>query len=324
MASSASLSFGQRLSGAEFRKLSIDMKESYAKGDYDKALVIADRLVEIAEQELGKNDLGTGQALKNRGLIEAAKGDEKQAEKSFDAAVDIFKKHKDTLSKTEGADLASLLENLGRIRAKSDVFWTESIFKEALDWRERSNGPDAVETVTPLVQLANIQFWRRDFKKSAAFYTRALTNLGKSTTASNDDVTFVYYRTQCSYRKAKIEDEFELLKNAYGRVAEFGNIVPHRAKYINAGVINGKALFLERPRWPAEARNANSDGPVEVEVLVDERGEIISACAKNGGPHPALIEAAEVAAYKSRFSPTTLEGNPVKVSGRIIYIFKRR
>ena len=58
---------------------------------------------------------------------------------------------------------------------------------------------------------------------------------------------------------------------------------------------------------------------VEVNIIIDEFGKVIKAEALSGPRH--LREAAVAAAWKSRFTPTRLMGQPVKVSGRIIYNF---
>ena len=60
-------------------------------------------------------------------------------------------------------------------------------------------------------------------------------------------------------------------------------------------------------------------GVVEVDVVLDEMGRVVSAVAKSG---PAVLrDAAVSAALKARFSPTKLSGQPVKVSGIINYKF---
>jgi protein TonB len=58
---------------------------------------------------------------------------------------------------------------------------------------------------------------------------------------------------------------------------------------------------------------------VQVQVLIDENGNVISATAVSG--HPLLRAAAQAAAHASKFTPTKLSGQPVKVSGVIIYNF---
>lgn len=88
---------------------------------------------------------------------------------------------------------------------------------------------------------------------------------------------------------------------------------------INAGVLNGKAISLPKPEYPAVARAARASGRVVVQVTIDESGKVISARAVSG--HPLLQAAAVQAAYGARFSPTQLSGQPVKVTGTISYNF---
>jgi protein TonB len=88
---------------------------------------------------------------------------------------------------------------------------------------------------------------------------------------------------------------------------------------ISGGVLNGKAIRLVTPAYPAIARSAHASGAVQVQVLIDENGNVISAHAVSG--HPLLQAAAVGAARASKFSPTKLSGQPVKVNGVIIYNF---
>ena len=88
---------------------------------------------------------------------------------------------------------------------------------------------------------------------------------------------------------------------------------------ISGGVLNGKAVHLVTPPYPAIARSAHASGSVQVQVLIDENGNVISAHAVSG--HPLLQAAATAAARASKFTPTKLSGQPVKVNGVIIYNF---
>src|SRR5215204_2494091 len=112
-------------------------------------------------------------------------------------------------------------------------------------------------------------------------------------------------------------------------------------KQIRGGILNGKAVSLPRPEYPADARAAGLHGTVFVDVVIDESGTVISAIAATeprdakskvgdndiaaGGEiepaDPILREAAEKAGLEAKFSPTRLSGNPVKVSGTIVYKF---
>jgi periplasmic protein TonB len=80
-----------------------------------------------------------------------------------------------------------------------------------------------------------------------------------------------------------------------------------------------KAIRKPRPGYPPKARASKAEGPVTVQVLVDEAGNVISAKAVSG--HPKLRQAAVSAARSSKFSPTMLSGQAVKVTGVIVYNF---
>ena len=94
---------------------------------------------------------------------------------------------------------------------------------------------------------------------------------------------------------------------------------PSPPKTISGGVLNGRAISKPQPAYPPIARAAKASGTVTVQVLVDERGNVISASAVSG--HPLLQQSAVSAARQAKFSPTLLSGQPVKVSGVITYNF---
>jgi outer membrane biosynthesis protein TonB len=85
------------------------------------------------------------------------------------------------------------------------------------------------------------------------------------------------------------------------------------------GILNFKAIALPKPPYPPAARAVRVTGAVEIQVLIDEDGSIFSAEAVTG--HPLLRAVSTTAACGAKFSPTLLDGNPVKVSGRIVYNF---
>ncbi len=93
-------------------------------------------------------------------------------------------------------------------------------------------------------------------------------------------------------------------------------------KQISGGILNGNALTLPKPDYPDDARRAKLSGKVTVQVIIDEAGKVVSANAVSGpNKNISLRVAAETAALKATFSPTRLSGQPVKVSGVIVYNF---
>lgn len=91
---------------------------------------------------------------------------------------------------------------------------------------------------------------------------------------------------------------------------------------VSGGIINGKARKLVKPEYPPAARAAGAQGTVSVRIVFDENGKVISAKAIDG--HPELRQASEDAALRSEFTPVKLAGQPVKVTGVIIYNFVAR
>ncbi len=88
---------------------------------------------------------------------------------------------------------------------------------------------------------------------------------------------------------------------------------------VSGGVVNGKAKYLAQPIYPAAAKQIRAGGRVEVQVLIDETGRVVSASVVSG--NPLLRDSALNAARKSTFAPTKLSDVPVKVSGVIVYNF---
>jgi TonB family protein len=97
---------------------------------------------------------------------------------------------------------------------------------------------------------------------------------------------------------------------------------PKTAGPIIGGVLNGKAADLPVPKYPDAARKNHESGIVSVEIIIDEQGNVVWAEASEGPE--SLRDAAVAAAWKARFTPTRLTGQPVKVRGRIMYNFVAR
>ena len=91
---------------------------------------------------------------------------------------------------------------------------------------------------------------------------------------------------------------------------------------VSDGVITSKIIEKPTPPYPQVAKAAGISGPVAVQILVDEAGRVVSAKATSG--NPLLQSAAVQAAYRARFTPTLLSGQPVKVTGSITYNFVLR
>ncbi len=93
-------------------------------------------------------------------------------------------------------------------------------------------------------------------------------------------------------------------------------IIFAQEKVISGGIINGRAIELPKPDYPQEAKDFCASGQVQVEVLIDENGDVVSAKAISG--NEVLQESALEAAKKAKFSTNHFR---VKVEGIIVYNF---
>ena len=89
---------------------------------------------------------------------------------------------------------------------------------------------------------------------------------------------------------------------------------------IISGVLNMKVLNDLSPAYPQKAKVQKIQGRVEIQLLVNEDGEVIFANPLSG-PEELWAESVK-AAVSARFHPTKLSGKPVKITGRIILDFK--
>lgn len=89
-------------------------------------------------------------------------------------------------------------------------------------------------------------------------------------------------------------------------------------KVISKAIINGSAIFLPKPAYTKQAQDFCASGQVQVEVLVGEDGNIISAKAISGDE--LLRDSAVKAAMKAKFASSG-HIQLVKVRGVIVYNF---
>jgi TonB family protein len=87
----------------------------------------------------------------------------------------------------------------------------------------------------------------------------------------------------------------------------------------SSGVMQGKALRTVQPFYPPYAKVARVSGPVQVQVVINEQGEVTEAEAVSG--HPMLQLPSLRAARQWRFAPTLVDDRPVKVRGPLTFNF---
>lgn len=84
------------------------------------------------------------------------------------------------------------------------------------------------------------------------------------------------------------------------------------------GIVNGKATFLPKPDYPQKAKDLCVGGKVEVEVLIDETGNVSEANAISGDE---LLRDVSVQAVKKAKFGQTPDLMPIKMRGIVVYNF---
>lgn len=101
---------------------------------------------------------------------------------------------------------------------------------------------------------------------------------------------------------------------------------PSAPKPYNGPILGDKYTFLNyevtdavRPVHTNAAKKAGAKGLVQVEVLIDENGNVLTAKARTG--NPILWEEAERAALETKFNKPKANGQPARAIGFLVYRF---
>ncbi len=304
----------------ESEKLSAELVKLYQSKKFGDALIVSQKILALNEAKFGKNSLEAAASWRNMGYVQIGMENNKDAAKSFEHAYSIYQKN-NSLKPSDEKLLIDVAEAAATFDAMDGAFVSaEKKFELSLALREKNYGKGSLNTLLTLLRLGEINRAQGDYEKAGGFLTRALEISARKNVELDETGENIYYNLSCVDSKRGLKDEREKLKQRFFPAkpadSQDKNIDP---QVINGGVINGRAISLPKPPYPAAARESKSRGKVEVEVLLDENGKIIYACAISGARD--LQGVSENAALRSKFSPTILQGKPVRVSGIITYNF---
>lgn len=90
------------------------------------------------------------------------------------------------------------------------------------------------------------------------------------------------------------------------------------AKCLNVGVVNKRALKIPKPSLNLSP--PKTEAIIAVQIVIDMNGKVTAARTVSG--HPLVRSVFEKAARQAEFSPTFINGPPVKVKALLVYKFK--
>ncbi len=308
------LTVEQKSTLEEAEKLTRNALELLEAKKLDEAIRLAKRALELKEGVFGGKSVQAGQARSNVASLYVTK-------QSFDRAETEYLK---VLAIYENANYFTpntvyVLDSLALLRWRlRDDRKAEGYAKRAISLREQIYGNESPELFDSLDYLAKIYDSAGKISDRNTLYLRVVSILEKRQVRRIDRP--LLFRYHCSLRSGKQSaDTAASLK----RIEVLLSWDPENAKVpADGGILNGRALLLATPEYPAQARAVGASGTVSVEVEIDECGYVVSTKVLSGSSF--LRRVSEAAARQSRFSPTMVDGTPVKVKGVIQYNFSRR
>lgn len=299
----------------EAEKLNAEVIKLYKAGKFDEAAELAKRVLQIREKLLAPGHDLIVSALINLGEVNRARRKYGEAKTYYQRLLAIYEQ----ASAPDPAAIASVLDILAYLNyVQFDFDETKKLYQRALALREPASGPGNLETATSLFNLAEFYRLTGDFKRAEPLYHRAIEIKGNALGPDDKDVVKALERYSCLYYSMDQREKLKEIKS------QFSFLRQKDADRLDKGeILNGKAISLPKPVFPAIAQENKISGVVVIKVTIDEAGKVIKAedmCAA----HPLLVDGALHSAYKAQFTPTLRSGAPVKVTGTIVYNFLLR
>ncbi|HSP64325.1 MAG TPA: TonB family protein [Pyrinomonadaceae bacterium] len=302
----------QSLDFVKSNELNSEAVKLFNQGKYDEALPLATQALALREKALGPDHAELIPILTNIGEI--------YKRKDLDQSIAYFNRALKLAEKTYGQNdvrLATILDQLAFVEyTRKHATTAENLFMRSLKVKESALDAHDPEIARTAFNLGQAYAARAYYKGAASMLSRAITIWESAGDKERPNLLKALESQVLVLTALGKNDEAARVQHRLGELSSQDAIV-------NGGILNGKALVLIRPAYPL-VTGFHPSGMVHVQVLIDENGQVLTAKAVNSKMQIEFVRAAESAARQSRFSPTFVDGRPVKVNGTIIYNFVAR
>lgn len=296
---------------AEAAQLTRTVVTLFGEGQYEKALPLAKRALELRETALGPDHELVQVSLLNLAEIYTVLKKHGEALKLVERLLTTYEQKVGP----EDAGTGALLDKLGFLAyLHGDFQKSETAYKRALAIREKTFGQDSAEFAKSLYSLAEFYRFRKKPDKAEPLYAQAVILRRKLFGKDHPEYVKARVGYLCLAFESGDSKKVKEVKEELGYVDDPSS--PDQ-------IINGRALSLPRPAYSDEARRQRAMGIVVISVSIDEQGRVIEAKDLCGG-NPLLVRPSLESARAARFQPTMLSGQPVKFSGVITYRYVQR
>jgi TonB family protein len=311
----------------EADSLNLKAVQLFNAAKYDEALPLAEQVLKLREEAAGRDHQSVADAHKNLGAIYFARGKPDKSRHHYKRALSVYEKN----PAGRHANISQLLDALGVLErfAFGNYLAATEHYERSLAVKESALGTEHEEVFKNLYDLAELYELLGRNSKAIEVHRRIIASREKRAATQPGELIFALRRFTCLSERldmkaetAEAQQRIEQLAAASEEKRKLEAPPPGAPKAgdeaVRGGVLNGKAISKPQPAYPAAAKRQRISGTVTIFVKVDEAGRVYEAhpCG-----HPLLSESSLHAAYRARFSPTLLDGKPVKVSGVITYRF---
>lgn len=321
-----SLTLFAQTSSEEVEKLRQANQETiaaYKAGKFDDALKSARIALDLTIKNFGAEHIETATSYTNLGEIYSANKKFNAAAENFQKALAIYQKN----PQQNVGKIAGTTERLGIILAldgkkkEGEEFLLQSVASA-----ENAFGKDSKEILPYLKSLSEFYIYAKKPNEAFPIFVRRYVTTAKYAESESKELQKVEDEFYCfslqTYKSNQVSEKqaefYKAVKDAKNKAKQSANSET-TGKTISVGVVNSKAKNLATPNYPASARLRSAQGTVPVRVEIDENGRVTSANAICGDSDLQIVSVE--AAKNSTFTPTTVDGKPVKVIGIIVYNF---
>jgi len=226
----------------------------------------------------------------------------------------------ESMTQDDGLEQVAKLEAQARKLLYEDGNYDQALvaYQRVLEIKERSVGKDSVGLSLTLMNIALSYRAKADYSNAEDTYRRVLSLQENALAETGAEVGRILERYACLVRRIGRTDQADNLSARASSIL-FKSKKP--AGPVTGTVVNGSRISVPKPPYPKYVRKQRISGSVVVRITIGEDGKVINACAVDGPS--ALAQVSEDAALRALFTPTTLDGIPVKVAGVISYDFRR-
>ena len=304
------------------QRLNLEIVTNYKYGNLAAASDRAFQAVELSTKIYGRDNAETATCYYNYAEILVGLKKRTKAVEAFTTSIEILKQVDPNNIQRIVKIVSRMALTLALDGKRAEA---ENLFLENVVYAERRFGNSDIRSLPALMALPNYYTFVKKLDKAEDLFLKQYeiiwrTKDDKSTEQKNlEDEWFCFEDT--NYDKSQKAISKKKFDDAFYAIFPEKKLQSKSVETPTGEVINGKAISLPKPQYPTLAIAYKITGRAIVRVLIDERGDIVSAKMFCGDS--VFKESVERAARNAKFGVTLLSNQPVKVSGIITYNFSR-